>query len=126
MCFLIVYSLLFPEDAFATPLAVITNAPGAVLDIPTIWFLPFQLLYMGVLVNIVLGVFNLIPFPPLDGASILKAVLPKKAVAFYNKFQIFGFILIILAVQAGLLEFFLYPVLIALLFLRTLVEIIFS
>jgi Zn-dependent protease len=65
-------------------------------------------------VNIVLGAFNLIPFPPLDGSWILKALLPKKAALIFAKFQSFGFIFLLLAVQFHLLEFFLYPMLIIL------------
>jgi Zn-dependent protease len=34
------------------------------------------MLKWGVLINIILGVFNLIPIPPLDGSKILMGILP--------------------------------------------------
>jgi len=36
------------------------------------------LLYMGVIMNIVLAIFNLIPIPPFDGSRIFYAFLPPK------------------------------------------------
>ena len=41
-----------------------------------------QLLAVVVLVNIVLGIFNLIPIPPLDGSRILFAILPQTETTF--------------------------------------------
>ena len=35
-------------------------------------------------INVGLGVFNLIPLPPLDGSKILVALLPEKARAWYT------------------------------------------
>ena len=64
------------------------------------------------LINVFLGVFNLIPFPPLDGSWILKALLPKKAMVLFGKMQLIGFILLLIALQFHLLEIFFYPAMI--------------
>ncbi len=37
-----------------------------------------KVLFMVMQVNIILGVFNLIPIPPLDGSKVLFALLPQK------------------------------------------------
>ncbi len=46
-------------------------------------------------INLVLAVFNLIPIPPLDGAHILFAVLPKSAVRFKLFLVRYGFLILI-------------------------------
>lgn len=43
-----------------------------------------------VLVNLILGVFNLIPIPPLDGSKILFAALPEKFDSFKKWMNIYG------------------------------------
>ncbi len=50
------------------------------------------LLYTLVAVNVVLGVFNLLPIPPLDGSTLLSLALPpsrQNIVAFLNQYGIF-------------------------------------
>jgi Zn-dependent protease len=36
----------------------------------------FQVLYLGVQINLLLAVFNMMPIPPLDGFTILVGLLP--------------------------------------------------
>jgi len=43
-----------------------------------------------VLVNLILGVFNLIPIPPLDGSKLLFAILPYRFDDFKQKFAVNG------------------------------------
>ncbi|MFH1151329.1 MAG: site-2 protease family protein [Actinomycetota bacterium] len=52
----------------------------------------FLLLYMVAIINIFLGVFNLIPVPPLDGSHILEFFLPPHAREVYDSFSRYGFI----------------------------------
>ena len=47
------------------------------------------------IINIGLGVFNLIPIPPLDGSRMLGACLPADAYISYMKFERYGFYIIL-------------------------------
>lgn len=49
-----------------------------------------------VLINSVLGVFNLVPIPPLDGSKILFALLPQKAYAWRSLYEQYGFFILLL------------------------------
>lgn len=64
----------------------------------------FTLLYMMVLVNVGLAMFNLIPLPPLDGSHILAGILPAQQAREYASFASqWGMpILILLLVTGGL------------------------
>ncbi len=56
------------------------------------------LLPIIVTINIGLGVFNLIPLPPLDGSKVIMPFLPSKAKTFFvNNEQIFYIIFLIIA-----------------------------
>lgn len=55
------------------------------------------LLYVGVAMNIILAIFNLIPIPPFDGSRIFYAFLPPKwyfGIMKYERYIMFGCILI--------------------------------
>src|SRR6056297_1059695 len=59
-----------------------------------------------VLINIVLGVFNLLPIPPLDGSHILFTFLPRSMNSIKRALQRHGMIFLLIFV------FFLYPLII--------------
>jgi Zn-dependent protease len=52
------------------------------------------LLYYGILTNLLLFAFNLIPIPPLDGSRVLKYFLPYKVEQIYERIGGYGIILI--------------------------------
>lgn len=57
----------------------------------------FQIVLVTMWYNIMLGVFNLLPFPPLDGSKILASFLPTKYEYYFYKYErYFYFVLIIL------------------------------
>ncbi|NNE39208.1 MAG: site-2 protease family protein, partial [Gammaproteobacteria bacterium] len=49
---------------------------------------------VGIGINIVLMVLNLIPIPPLDGSRVLSAALPPKASYQYNRLEPYGLIIV--------------------------------
>lgn len=46
-------------------------------------------LYYSIIYNIGLGLFNLIPIPPLDGSNVLMCMLPNKAAAKYSRIRFY-------------------------------------
>lgn len=57
-----------------------------------------------IFINIILGVFNLIPIPPLDGSRIVMGLLPKRFIPFYSALEPVGFIIVILLLRFGVLD----------------------
>ncbi len=45
---------------------------------------------IGILVNCVLAVFNLLPIPPLDGSRVISALLPNRLAYQYNQLEEYG------------------------------------
>ncbi|MEA3334066.1 MAG: site-2 protease family protein [Pseudomonadota bacterium] len=76
---------------------------------------PFQqMVVAGVVVNLSLGLINLIPIPPLDGGRILAGLLPQRPAGYLEKIDSYGAILLIILVLSDGLIFFLLPLLSAL------------
>lgn len=65
---------------------------------------------IGMVVNLLLMVLNLIPIPPLDGSRIVSSLLPRKASLIYNRLEPFGFFILIGLLVLGLLNAVLIPI----------------
>jgi Zn-dependent protease len=68
------------------------------------------LFYLGIEVNLLLAVFNLLPLPPLDGSHIFRHMLPYNALRIYDSLGMISLILM-LFVGAPLVNFFVTPAL---------------
>lgn len=68
------------------------------------------LLYAAMEINVLLGVFNLIPIPPLDGSHVIRHFLSQGALRVYDNIGMWGLV-ILLFFGGGILGAFMYPVL---------------
>ncbi len=59
--------------------------------------------------NTILGVFNLIPIPPLDGSKLLFSFLPPKYEYYLIKYEKYGYILLLLLIMTDNLDKILIP-----------------
>lgn len=64
----------------------------------------YQFFFMLILLNISLGVFNLIPIPPLDGSKIFLSLLPRRIYYEIMRYEQFGFIVLIIALYLNVLD----------------------
>lgn len=75
-------------------------------------WLGVPLVYMGsagIMINVVLGVLNILPFPPLDGSKILYSLLPYPLVQKIQQFEPWGFLLLMFLWVTGILSVLLFP-----------------
>lgn len=64
----------------------------------------FQFFMISTMINLGLGVFNLIPFPPLDGSKILGAILPEEKYFKYMQYERYGSIILLALLWIGFLD----------------------
>ena len=68
-------------------------------------------LFYLLIMNVSLAIFNLLPFPPLDGSKILYSVLPPSAQPILELLEQYGFLILIVFMYLGLTSLIMQPVL---------------
>jgi Zn-dependent protease len=106
-----VFALLVISNTSAHGQELVHNlAHGAITEtrsplMPVVW-----LLYTAVYLNVLLGIFNLIPVPPLDGSHVFRHLLPDTLRQIYDQVGFIG-ILLLLTVGSPLVRALVYPTL---------------
>jgi len=67
--------------------------------------------------NLSLFVFNLLPFPPLDGSKILSTFLPASFEPVFNLLEQYGFLILMALIYIGVFSLVIYPFRLALRFI---------
>ena len=67
-------------------------------------------LQTGVIINLALAIFNLIPVPPLDGSKILLGFLPYPQAYKFAKLEAYGPIFLLILVLSGIIGKVLFPI----------------
>ncbi|MES2553337.1 MAG: site-2 protease family protein [Pseudomonadota bacterium] len=70
---------------------------------------------VGIMINLVLMVLNLIPLPPLDGGRIAVSLLPNRLAFQYAKVERYGFFILIALLFTGILSKIMNPFIVILL-----------
>lgn len=86
--------------------ALVARAAGF-LDESSPYLEPLMLMsQIGIMFNILMAVFNMIPLPPLDGGRLVLEMLPYNAAQKFSRLEPYGFFILIGLMFTGILNVF--------------------
>lgn len=65
---------------------------------------------VGIYINLLLAVLNLLPLPPLDGGRVMSALLPKKLAYQYNQLEPYGLFILLGLLFLGVFQTIILPI----------------
>lgn len=70
------------------------SLPGGI-DQSSTSYLFLEIAFYFALVNLLLGLFNLLPIPPLDGSALVERVLPERWLPGWYRYRQYGFLILL-------------------------------
>ena len=86
--------------------------PAQIAAQHTVLFPLYLLFRVGLMLNVILAVFNLFPIPPLDGSWILSRLFPGQLGSLIERARPYGFLLLILLIWSGVFWSVIGPILV--------------
>lgn len=101
----ILFSLVFRFVLFLLQMGAITFAVG------NFTYFLIEMIQLGIIINLALAIFNLLPVPPLDGSKILRGFLPFRYHQYLNFLEgPYGFMIIVLLLFTGVIGRIISPI----------------
>ena len=82
----------------------------AIVSLKLELFILYSMARVGIFLNILLAVFNLLPIPPLDGSRVISALLPGPLAYKYGQFEQYGFLILLGLMLIGGFQLFVLPI----------------
>ena len=83
---------------------------GNTIQYTTVWNTLLDIVYYAMLLNLGLCIFNLLPFPPLDGSKIFRAVLKGKAKEILYTLERYSMIIIMILFATNAASYIISPI----------------
>jgi Zn-dependent protease len=87
--------------AFTLVLVAVIWLQRTLPDMAATWSILQQMAHYGIIINLVLALFNLLPIPPLDGSHVFYYLLPPRLGAQYRALGQYGMIFLLLFLFLG-------------------------
>lgn len=69
----------------------------------------YQMFLIAMWYNLMLGIFNLLPFPPLDGSKIVASLLPTKLEYLFYRYERYFYFILLLLIMTNTIDRILVP-----------------